>query len=82
MFRVTLPRNSSRAMGPVPRGLPRDRANVDIGISCEERDGLVRIEDERPGACLIFDGIERAGSLQCRQAGFRIEGKRNIPGPR
>jgi len=35
------------------------RANVDIGKSRIERDGLVWIEDERPDACLKLDGAQR-----------------------
>ncbi len=58
MFRVTLPGNPSRAMRPSSaEDCLTVGANVDIGKSRIAPDGLVRIEDERPGAYLVPDGI-------------------------
>ena len=53
-------------------------ADVDVGIGRIESDGLVRIEDERPCAGSMFDGVERVGPLQRRDAGLGIESERYI----
>jgi hypothetical protein len=55
------------------------RANGDVGKGGKERDGLLGIENQRPGACLMLDGFKRAGSLQRCYAGIGIEGERNVP---
>jgi hypothetical protein len=53
-------------------------ANIDIGKSRVEGNGLVRIEVELPDTRLMFDGIEHVGSLQGRHARHGIKGERNI----
>src|ERR1700751_3859624 len=56
--------------------------DVDIGIGRIKSNGLVGIEDERPGTCSMLDGVERAGSLQRCHSGLGVKGERYIAGAR